>query len=77
MKGIRIIAKVDGFRRAGITHTGVAEYPLSDFSEVQLEQLRSEPNLVVQDIDLPDEEKSTGQAKPKSPAKGTGETAKE
>lgn len=58
MKGIRIIAKVDGFRRAGLTHTGVQEYPRDSFTPQQLEQLRTEPNLVIQDIDLPDDDGS-------------------
>lgn len=56
MKGIRIVSKVDGFRRAGLAHTGSADYPLTDFTTKQLNQLRDEPNLVVVDIDLPDED---------------------
>ena len=55
MKGIRILSKVDGFRRAGLAHTGSRDYPLTDFTAKQLEQLRGEPNLVAVDIDMPDE----------------------
>lgn len=67
-KGIRIIAKVDGFRRAGISHTGVVEYPLSDFTESQLRHLRDEPNLVIQDIELDEAKAEPKAAKTKSPA---------
>lgn len=56
MNGIRIIAKVDGFRRAGLSHTGVQEYRRDSFTTEQLEQLRAEPNLIIQDIDLPDDD---------------------
>lgn len=66
MKGIRIVSKVDGFRRGGVSHTGVQDYPLSAFNKQQIELLRTEANLVVQDIDLPDEEKPV---KTSSPAK--------
>jgi len=60
MDGIRIIAKKDGFRRAGIAHHGTRDYPASQFSAEQLEQLRSEPLLVVQAIDLPEDKPAAG-----------------
>lgn len=46
---LRIVAKVDGFRRSGLTHSkSGAEHPIDAFpSPVQLEQLFAEPNLVV------------------------------
>jgi len=68
MKAIRIIAKVDGVRRAGITHTGIQDYPLSTFTKAQIDQLRAEPKLVIQDVDLPDEPK-TSKAKEPDPSK--------
>lgn len=67
VKAIRIIAKVDGTRRAGITHTGVQDYPLSTFTRAQIDQLRAEPKLVIQDIDLPDGKPALG--KDSAPAK--------
>ncbi|MGO4558319.1 hypothetical protein [Mesorhizobium sp. 2RAF21] len=47
--GLRIVATVDGFRRCGLTHSkSGTNHPLEAFpSPVQLEQLFSEPNLVV------------------------------
>lgn len=68
MKGIRIVSKVDGFRRGGMAHTGSGEYPLSDFTDDQLKLIRAEPNLIVQDIDLPDPE-GEAKAPAKTPAK--------
>ncbi|HEV2501611.1 MAG TPA: HI1506-related protein [Mesorhizobium sp.] len=46
---LRIVAKVDGFRRAGVAHSKAGvDHPLEAFpSPIQLEQLFSEPNLVV------------------------------
>jgi len=52
-KGLRIVAKKDGFRRAGIAHTSEPqEYPLSKFSKEQVEQLKKDPMLVVQEIEI-------------------------
>lgn len=47
-KVIDITAKRDGFRRAGIAHSeATTTYPLSKFTQAQLEQLQNEPMLVV------------------------------
>ncbi|WP_036552027.1 HI1506-related protein [Neptunomonas japonica] len=52
---IRIIAAVQGFRRAGIAHPAEpTTYPVSDFSKGQLEQLQSEPRLVVEFVEAPE-----------------------
>lgn len=47
---VRIAAKRDGFRRAGMAHSKApAEHPIETFREPeQLEQLLGEPNLVVE-----------------------------
>jgi len=45
---IKITAKKDGFRRAGISHSGTREYPDSRFDKYQLEELKNEPMLVVE-----------------------------
>lgn len=46
---IRITSSIPGFRRAGIAHPNTpTEYPVSDFSEVQLAQLQAEPRLAVE-----------------------------
>jgi hypothetical protein len=52
---IRIIAAVQGFRRAGIAHsTEPTTYAVDDFSEEQLEQLHKEPRLVVEFVEAPE-----------------------
>lgn len=52
---LRIVAKIDGFRRAGVTHSKAGvDHPLDAFpSPVQLEQLFAEPNLVVTFVQVP------------------------
>lgn len=45
---IRIISKVEGFRRGGITHSVTpAEYPDDAFTPYQLAVLQAEPMLLV------------------------------
>lgn len=45
---IRITAKKDGFRRAGMAHTGTRDYPDGRFSPEQLALLQAEPLLRVE-----------------------------
>lgn len=53
MKMIRITAKRDGFRRAGIAHgKAPTDYPAEAFTADQLEQLRSDPMLTVEDVEM-------------------------
>lgn len=47
---IRITAKKDGFRRAGISHAGTREYADGRFSLEELAALKAEPLLVVEEI---------------------------
>lgn len=44
---IRITAKKDGFRRAGVFHAGTCDYPDGRFTPAQLVMLQAEPLLVV------------------------------
>jgi hypothetical protein len=54
-KMIRIVAKKEGFRRAGIAHgTAPAHYPLDRFAKSQLIALKGEPMLVVDEVDVAD-----------------------
>ncbi len=64
MKGLRIVSKVDGFRRGGIAHPDTAvDHPADRFSEEQITAILAEPKLVVSEIDLPDPEpKAKGKA---------------
>lgn len=59
-KKIRITAKRDGFRRAGIAHHGTQTYPADHFSEEELAALKAEPMLVVDEIDEPEQPKGNG-----------------
>lgn len=68
-KGLRITSRIDGFRRGGIAHHGTTDHPLSAFSEAQLQQLRAEPALIVQDITLPGGETDGAKKPPSQPAK--------
>lgn len=50
---IRITAKQDGFRRAGMAHTKEPkEYPDDKFTRDQLAALKAEPMLIVEQIDV-------------------------
>ena len=47
---IRITAKKDGFRRAGVAHAGTREYADGRFTPEELAALKAEPLLVVEEI---------------------------
>lgn len=48
---LRITAKDDGFRRCGVAHPSTAtEYPSDQFTKKELEALKAEPMLVVEEI---------------------------
>lgn len=52
--GLRVAAKVAGFRRGGRAWPADAtDVPVADFSKAQLAQIRAEPMLVVTDIEIP------------------------
>lgn len=72
MKMIRVIAKKDGFRRAGRAWVGTTELPAWRFTDAELDQLRKEPLLVVQEFELKDEEtgEAAAKAEPEAEAKG-------
>ena len=58
---IRITAKLDGFRRAGMAHTKEpAEYPDNKFTKEQLAALKAEPMLIVE---VTEEPKTQGKGK--------------
>jgi hypothetical protein len=51
---IRITAKQDGFRRAGMAHTKEPkEYPDGKFTREQMAALKAEPMLIVEEIEVP------------------------
>ncbi|MEF3074120.1 hypothetical protein V2P20_03690 [Methylobacter sp. Wu1] len=49
---IRVRTAQIGFRRGGREWTGTTEVLISEFTEDQLEQIRNEPLLVVEDIEI-------------------------
>lgn len=54
VKMLRITAKKDGFRRAGIAHSDKeTDHEASKFTDEQIEQLKAEPMLVVQEFEAP------------------------
>ena len=61
-KVIRIVAKREGFRRAGLAHPArPVEHPADRFTPAQLAALKAEPMLVVDEIEKP-AEKDGGKA---------------
>lgn len=53
-KGLKVVPKRDGFRRAGIVFSGEGKtIPYADLTTDQVELLKSEPALVVIEVDLP------------------------
>ena len=70
---IKIIAKKDGFRRAGMAHYGTRTYPDGRFTAGQLESLKAEPSLVVEEIpDPPDPVEGSGESEASSAGKEEG-----
>lgn len=53
MPGLRVRALTAGFRRAGRAwNNEFTEVAASDFTKMQIEQLRSDPQIVVEDCDI-------------------------
>lgn len=70
---LRITARRDGFRRAGIEHPATAvDHPVSGLSKAQIAQLKAEPGLVVVEveIDAPDAPEPKTDTKPAAPRGG-------
>lgn len=52
----RITAHRDGHRRAGMAHsTRPVDHPADRFTKAQLEQLRADPRLVIQEVEVADD----------------------
>ncbi len=55
---IRIRSKKEGFRRCGIAHSEKpVDYPDDKFSKKQLQELKAEPMLFVEELPDPPEKK--------------------
>lgn len=69
---LRITSRRDGFRRAGIVHPAVpVDHPIGELTEDQIEALRSERMLIVEEIDIPAPDDSSEKLK----GRGKGTTA--
>jgi hypothetical protein len=51
-KGLRVVAKVDGFRRAGRAWEGTTVVPFADLTAEQVDALKSESMLIVDEVDI-------------------------
>lgn len=72
MKKIRIRSKKDGFRRAGMAHPAEwTEYPASAFTPEQLEAIKAEPMLQVEEF-----EAEAKAEEPKAKAEGKADKGK-
>ena len=61
---IQITCLRPGFRRCGLAHPALAEYPADRFTEDQLRMLKAEPMLVVTELpDAPPADEPTGTKK--------------
>ncbi|CUW41136.1 conserved protein of unknown function [Magnetospirillum sp. XM-1] len=71
MKMIRVLSKVDGFRRGGRAWTGSTTVPASEFTRDQVKALAAEDNLVVDEFDAPDPDANSGKSTGKNKAGDT------
>lgn len=72
---IRIVSKKAGFRRCGVSHPDKAvDYPDGRFTAAQIEALKKEPMLVVQE--LPDPEPDPKPGKKAAAGKADGDQGK-
>ncbi|MDH1009350.1 HI1506-related protein [Pseudomonas nicosulfuronedens] len=70
--GVRITARTDGFRRCGVAHLAKGKtYRDGYFTEEQLEALRSEPQLVVVDVDDEQDDDDENDGENLAPASST------
>ena len=53
---LQVIAKRDGFRRAGREWSGTTTVPLDELTKEQVEQLQAEPQLVTLLLEVPAED---------------------
>lgn len=73
---LRITARRDGFRRAGIDHPATpVDHPLASLSKAQIAQLKSEPALVVMEVEIDTPDASDAPQTPKPAASRGGAKA--
>jgi hypothetical protein len=71
---LRITSKRDGFRRCGVAHSATpTEHPAGRFTEEEVERLKAEPMLIVEEI--PDEAEEEIPHPRKDPDKNPGAAA--
>jgi hypothetical protein len=52
LSGLRVHTLQDGFRRGGRAWHGTTDVPLIVLTDAQIEQIKAEPKLVVEEIDI-------------------------
>lgn len=53
VKGLRVMAKRDGFRRAGYAFSHEpTDIPLSDLNKAQIEQIKGDKSLLCVEVDI-------------------------
>ncbi len=56
-KGLKVVSKRDGFRRAGYVFSGEGQtIPYADLTGDQIDMLKGDPMLIAIEVDLPKEE---------------------
>ncbi len=50
-KVLRVSAKRDGYRRCGVEHNGTVDHPAGIFTAEQVDVLKADPLLVVQEVE--------------------------
>ena len=68
---LQVISKRDGFRRAGREWHGTSHVPLDELTRAQYEQLTTEPLLVTQLLEVPEEQAGELTAKASRPTTDT------
>lgn len=57
-KKLRIVSKVDGFRRGGVGHPAKETFhDLDAFTKEEREAIENEPNLIVDEVDVKEDTK--------------------
>jgi hypothetical protein len=70
---LQVVSKKDGFRRAGIAHTGVKVYRKGELTKAQEKSIRAEPMLVSTDVAEPPEAGDAAEATAKKGSKKAAE----
>lgn len=57
--GFKVTSKKDGFRRSGIVHSGTRIFEEGELTNEQIQSLKNEPLLIVEELEAEEDENST------------------